>query len=98
MLSDRVHSLRTLSVPDGGADVDVPVEASWGPGAYVAVHVFRGGSGKRGRPRPDRAIGLVWVGVDPAARTLPLAIEAADKYVPRGARDGRRSRRRRAPG
>jgi uncharacterized protein YfaS (alpha-2-macroglobulin family) len=85
VLSDRVHSLRTLSVAEGGTDVDVPVDASWGPGAYVAVHVFRGGGAMaKGDPRPDRAIGLVWVGVDPAARTLPVAIQAAEKYAPRG--------------
>ncbi len=82
VLSDRVHSLTTLTVPEGGADVDVPVDAGWGPGAYVAVHVFRGGTGDA-KSRPNRAIGLTWVGVDPAARTLPVAIEAAEKYAPR---------------
>ena len=85
VMSDRVHSVRTLPVSADGTDVDVPVDASWGPGAYVAVHVFRGGGGAApGTPRPDRAIGLVWVGVDPAARTLPLAIQAPDKTTPRG--------------
>jgi uncharacterized protein YfaS (alpha-2-macroglobulin family) len=57
----------------------VPVLAEWGPGAYVAVHLFRGGDGSR----PGRAIGLVWVGVDPAARKLDVAIDAADRYQPR---------------
>ena len=80
VLSDRVLSLRTVSVPAGGADVDVPVEESWGPGAYVAVHVFRGGAGN---DRPGRAIGLTWVGVDPAARTLAVAIETPERLAPR---------------
>ena len=80
VLSDRVQSLRTLSVAEAGTDVDVPVDESWGPGAYVAVHVFRGAAKDQ---RPGRAVGLTWVGVDPAARSLPLAIEAADKYTPR---------------
>ncbi len=84
VLSDRVHSLRTLSVPEGGTDVDVPVDASWGPGAYVAVHVFRGGTGAAGS-RPNRAVGLTWVGIDPAARVLAVSIEAAEKYAPRAA-------------
>ncbi len=79
VLSDRVLALRTLDVPAGGADVDVPVEASWGPGAYVAVHVFRGGDGAR----PGRAIGLAWVGVDPAARTLVISIDTPDRLPPR---------------
>ncbi len=80
VLSDRVLALRTITVPEAGTDVDVPVEASWGPGAYVAVHAFRGGAGAR----PGRAIGLTWVGVDPAARTLAMGIDTPDKANPRG--------------
>jgi uncharacterized protein YfaS (alpha-2-macroglobulin family) len=86
VLTDKVHAVRTLSVPEAGADVDIPVEAAWGPGAYVAVHLYRPGKpgeGKAAATRPSRAIGLTWIGVDPAARTLPLALEAAEKYPPR---------------
>ncbi len=81
VLTDKVLSLRTLSVPEGGTDVTVPVETSWGPGAYVAVHLYR--PAKPGDHRAGRAIGLVWVGVDPAARTLPVALTVADRYPPR---------------
>ncbi|CAH2599071.1 Alpha-2-macroglobulin family protein [Rhodovastum atsumiense] len=80
VLTDRVLALRTLTVPEGGTDVDVPVEASWGPGAYVTVHVFRGGSDDK---RPARAIGLTWVGVDPAARKLDVAVTAPERVPPR---------------
>ena len=80
VLSDKVLASRVLSVPEGGTTVDVPVETSWGPGAYVAVHVFRGGAGTR----PGRALGLTWVGVDPSARTLAVSITAPDKTMPRG--------------
>ncbi len=81
VLSDRVTSLRTLDVPAEGLDVEVPVDSSWGPGAYVAVHVFRPAEAKQARP--SRAIGLVWVGVDPAARTIGVSIDAPDKLPPR---------------
>jgi uncharacterized protein YfaS (alpha-2-macroglobulin family) len=80
VLSDKVLASRDLTVPEGGTTVDVPVEASWGPGAYVAVHVFRGGAGAR----PGRALGLTWVGVDPSARMLPVSINVPDKTLPRG--------------
>jgi uncharacterized protein YfaS (alpha-2-macroglobulin family) len=83
VLSDRVLSVRDITVAAGGTDVDVPVDESWGPGAYVAVHVFRGAEGGPKDQRPDRAIGVTWVGVDPAARTLPLTIATVDKYPPR---------------
>ena len=52
VLSDRVHSVRNLSVPAGGTDVDVPVSADWGPGAYVTVHVFRPAADAQIAPRP----------------------------------------------
>jgi hypothetical protein len=81
VLSDRVHLVRNIAVPAGGTDVEVPVQADWGPGAYVAVHVFR--TAADARSRPGRAIGLTWVGVDPGTRTLPVAFETAEKYPPR---------------
>ncbi len=81
VLSDRVHSVRNLTVPSAGMDVDVPVQADWGPGAYVAVHAFR--TAADARSRPGRAIGLTWVGVDPGVRRLPVAFDVPDKYPPR---------------
>jgi uncharacterized protein YfaS (alpha-2-macroglobulin family) len=80
-LTDRVHLVRNLTVPAGGTDVEVPVSADWGPGAYVAVHVFRAAADAKSRP--GRAIGLTWVGIDPSVRKLPIAFEVADKYPPR---------------
>ena len=44
---------------------------------------------------PGRAIGLAWVGIDPAARKLPVAFDVADKYPPR---DRAAIRLRTAPG
>jgi uncharacterized protein YfaS (alpha-2-macroglobulin family) len=90
VLTDRVHMLRDIAVPAGGTDVDVPVSADWGPGAYVTVHMFRpmeptpkeptkGAAGKR----PGRAIGLTWVGVDPAARKLAVTVDAPQRIAPR---------------
>ena len=79
-LTDRVHGLRDVEIAAGGSDIDIPVDAAWGPGAYATVHVFRGSADDK---RPARAIGLAWVGIDPAARTLPVAIGAPDKVAPR---------------
>ena len=80
VLTDRVQATRVVDVPDAGGDFDVPVDPAWGPGAYVAVHVFRpGGAGQR----PDRAIGLVWLGIDPAPRHLDVMVEAPATVRPR---------------
>ena len=79
VLGGKVHSLRNVDVAASGTDIDIPVGDDWGPGAYAAVHVFRAGAGAR----PARAIGLVWLGIDPAGRTLPVAIGTPERTAPR---------------
>ena len=81
VLTDRLVSVQEVEVPAGGAEVSVPVDAAWGPGAYVAVTVFRAGSAAAGAPA--RALGLAWIGLDPAARTLAVAIEGEALARPR---------------
>jgi uncharacterized protein YfaS (alpha-2-macroglobulin family) len=82
VLADRLLSLREVDVAEAGTEVEVPVEAAWGPGAYVAVTVFRAGQSPAGRP--GRALGLHWLGIDPATRRLEVAIETPDLARPRG--------------
>ncbi|MEI8395598.1 MAG: alpha-2-macroglobulin [Rhodospirillaceae bacterium] len=72
--TDRLFTTRNVSVPKEGATVDIPVDAAWGPGAYVTATVYR--PPVHGKERvPVRAIGLTWLTVDPAARTLKVAID-----------------------
>ena len=82
VMTDRVKRLIDLTPTTPAFDVTVPVGADWGPGAYIGVHVFRPGSSD-GKTAPERAIGLTWVALDPAPRTLPLSIEAAPLDRPR---------------
>ncbi|MFC0406706.1 alpha-2-macroglobulin family protein [Roseomonas elaeocarpi] len=81
VLTDRLISVREVDLPAGGSEVTVPVETGWGPGAHVAVTVFRPGEAQNGQPA--RALGLAWVGLDPAARRLEVAIEGPQRVVPR---------------
>ncbi|MBR0680483.1 alpha-2-macroglobulin family protein [Roseomonas eburnea] len=81
VLTDRLVSLREIEVAEGGTDVDVPVDAAWGPGAYVAVTVFRPGETRSGQP--GRGLGLAWVGIDPAPRTLAVTIDTPPLLRPR---------------
>lgn len=85
VLTDRVISERNIMVAAGGTDETLPVGADWGPGAYVAVNVYRSADEKGVPGLPRRAIGLTWIKVDPAARVLKLSIEAAKLYRPRRA-------------
>jgi uncharacterized protein YfaS (alpha-2-macroglobulin family) len=82
VMTDRLLSLREVDLPAGGAEIAVPVEAAWGPGAHVAVTVFRPGEAQNGQPA--RALGLAWIGLDPAARRLEVAIEGPQRVTPRG--------------
>ena len=81
VLTDRLVSLREVQVAEGGTEVEVPVDAAWGPGAYVAVTVFRPGETRQGQP--GRGLGLAWVGIDPAPRTLGVTIDTPQMVRPR---------------
>ncbi|WP_281262073.1 MG2 domain-containing protein [Azospirillum thermophilum] len=81
--TDRLFDVRTLSVPAGGTTVEVKVDSAWGPGAYVTATAFR--PPVKGKERqPVRAIGLAWLGIDPAVRTLDVALDAPAVIRPRG--------------
>lgn len=82
VLTDRVLMMRDIDVAESGTTAEVPVSADWGPGAYVAVHAFRPGSATANH-RPARAIGLTWIGIDPASRKVELALDVPEKLPPR---------------
>ncbi|PWC35546.1 alpha-2-macroglobulin [Azospirillum sp. TSO22-1] len=81
--TDRLFDARAISVPAGGATVEVPVDAAWGPGAYVTATLYR--PPVKGRERqPVRALGVAWLGIDPATRRLDVALTAPTVARPRG--------------
>jgi alpha-2-macroglobulin len=80
--NDRIHSRQTRTVGADPVEVRIPVQKAWGAGAYALVSFHRGVEQAKG-PRPVRAVGLVWIGVDPAPRTLAVAIEAPERLQPR---------------
>lgn len=80
--NEQVHETRTIHVPAGGTDVTIPVSPDWGPGAYALVTLYRPLSEKLGHA-PVRAVGVAWLGLDPAARTLGVSIETPTKMTPR---------------
>jgi hypothetical protein len=87
VLTDRLVSLRDLTLPAGGAEIELPVDPAWGPGAYVAVTVFRFGEapaapgGAAGTP--GRALGLAWLQIDPAARRIDVSLGGPERITPR---------------
>ena len=97
--SDKVISLRSVHLPAEGATVEIPVEQELGPGVYALVSAYRpatlAGPQQRG---PGRAVGVAWLGIDPAPRTLTAVVTRARCRAPaRAGRDpgqDRRARRR----
>jgi alpha-2-macroglobulin len=82
--SDRILSLRPLSLPAEGATIDIPVDASWGSGVYALVSAYRPsdmpGPQQRG---PGRAVGVAWLAIDSAPRTLVAALSGPAVARPR---------------
>lgn len=76
--------LKTVSatVPAEGTTIDIPVDASWGAGAYVTATLFRPGDVEQSR-MPARAIGLKWLQVAPGAKELSVSLTPPEKTAPR---------------
>jgi len=81
--SDKVHTVRTLAVPETGATVEIPVTADWGPGTYALATIIRPPGDATDGKRPVRAVGLTWLASDPAPKTLTVALDAPDRVEPR---------------
>jgi uncharacterized protein YfaS (alpha-2-macroglobulin family) len=82
----RVFQAKSFSVPAEGKIVDIEASTDWGPGAYVIASLYRPQSAAQGH-EPVRAVGVAWLPVDMADRTLKVAIAAPDVARPRGRLD-----------
>jgi alpha-2-macroglobulin len=71
--TDRVIETRTVRVGEGGANIDLPVTADWGSGAYVLVTVMTPRD-PAALPVPRRAVGVVYVPVNMQSRTLTVSV------------------------
>jgi uncharacterized protein YfaS (alpha-2-macroglobulin family) len=76
--TDRVIELRNITVPAGGTTVRLKSSPAWGGGAYVLVSVVQPRDPVE-TPKPRRAIGLVYVPLDPKDRKLAVEVGTAEK-------------------
>jgi hypothetical protein len=79
--SNKIHYTKMVNVSASGTTVSVPVSSEWGAGAYALVTHYRPLSSAQSRA-PARSIGVAWLGVDPAPRTLQVALNAPKKVAP----------------
>lgn len=76
--TDRLIDFKTLSVGKDGATVSLKSGADWGGGAYVLVTVIQPRDPST-TPKPRRALGLVYVPLDPVGRKLSVDIDTPPK-------------------
>jgi hypothetical protein len=78
VLSGGLLSTQEVEVKAPRTEVEVPVGDDWGAGAYVTATLFRP-MDEQARRMPTRAVGVVWLSLDQARRTLSVALSPAVK-------------------
>ncbi len=78
VLGEGLLTSREVELPAGGGEVVIPVDANWGPGAYVTAMLYRPMDEKAKR-MPSRAIGVAWLPLDHSARTLNVELGVEQK-------------------
>jgi uncharacterized protein YfaS (alpha-2-macroglobulin family) len=79
--SDHIIDLKTVSVGDNGTTVRLKTSADWGGGAYVLVSLMQPRD-PVASPKPRRAIGLIYVPLDPGPRKLDVELPLSDQPQP----------------
>lgn len=80
--TETLISVATAEAGESGGEIEIPVTADWGAGAYVTATLYRPGDAQESR-MPMRAIGVKWLKVDPAERKLAITLDAPEKTLPR---------------
>ncbi len=80
--AENLLTTKRASIPAEGGEVEIPVTADWGAGAYVTATLFRPGN-DRDSHMPMRAIGVKWLGVNPGDRNLAVKLDTPEKTLPR---------------
>jgi alpha-2-macroglobulin len=77
--TDKLIDLKTVSVGEGGTTIRLNTNAAWGGGAYIMVSVIQPRD-PVDASKPRRAMGLVYVPLDPKSRKLTVDLDL--KNVP----------------
>ncbi len=78
VMGSGLLSTQEVDLPVGGGEVPIKVGDGWGPGAYVAVMLYRPLDEKAKR-MPGRAVGLRWLAIDQKPRTLGVSLDLPEK-------------------
>ncbi len=81
--TNKILMSRTVKVGRSGTTVELKVDGSWGPGAYVMATAYRPTNAPQ-KVGPSRAIGLTYLARDFSKRTLSVTVEGPEMIRPRG--------------
>ncbi|MBX4949309.1 alpha-2-macroglobulin family protein [Rhizobium binae] len=81
--TEKLVAVQNATIGESGGEVDIPVTADWGAGAYVTATLFRPGDAQDSH-MPMRSIGIQWLKVDPEQRALQVKLDTPEKMLPRG--------------
>jgi hypothetical protein len=76
--TDRVIDFKTLPLGPGGGVVRLKTSAAWGGGAYVMVTIIQPRD-PVATPMPRRALGVIYVPLEPKGRRLTVTMGAPSK-------------------
>ncbi|NKM69799.1 alpha-2-macroglobulin family protein [Rhizobium laguerreae] len=80
--TEKLVAVQNATIGETGGEVDIPVTADWGAGAYVTATLFRPGDAQDSH-MPMRSIGIKWLKVDPEQRALQVTLDTPEKMLPR---------------
>lgn len=80
LANTRIQDSRAFTIVKGEAELDIPVTDAWGAGVYALVTEFRPGDKAT---LPGRALGVLWLGVEPVEQQLRLALQTPERVTPR---------------
>ena len=73
LATDRIHSIRNFELKNGSTQLKLRTDENWGGGAYALVSVYQ--PGQNNANHIARAIGVVWIDIDPKEKTLAVKVE-----------------------
>ncbi len=78
VLNNGLLATHETDIEAGGGEVAVKVDTGWGAGAYLVATLYRAMDGAAKR-MPERALGVAWLAIDQAPRTLRVALDLPEK-------------------
>lgn len=81
LANNTVNGVRNFTLSGKEQTLDIPVENGWGAGVYALVTVYR--PGKEQQKGANRAVGLIWLPVEPAAQRLEVSVNSPEQIRPR---------------